>query len=306
MGKVVLHINKLPKIEDAVYFSNRVSVLEPPLIKLPNYYGIVLLNSLYQDGLISKSFFFKLLDILCDLKGFITLSVLESVAPSRYRTFRWLRSFFREEGPPARYNPIIPRLKMLSIAPVLYTMLASDKLNAQALVIDAAESIDSIEEIVNTARAYFAEVHLVVSNLNATLLGLANEVVVNPSLAPTVSYIERYGIKLRGISVEGRIISLKEEESYKPARAIILKPKPIDRLKIALGEDAEAAKDLLSEVASSGVISEQAVLELLNSERIPIRVYFKLIRYGFIKRIVTSGGIQITITEKGLEELTSR
>lgn len=304
-------INYIPRFSNSLYFSNRLRILDNPLIRLKTEYYHILIDALLKDKVIGYMGQRILLEIVPEDKTMIDLKYLEAISPnSLIPIFRQLRRYFRAEGKPSLYNPLIPGLFHTSVIPVLFSVLSNRDelgLGIKNVILDNAE-IFSFEELLLIRYASSllgATLILVVNHPRSDIISLAEKIILSSSFSlKTLSKIigidihELYsGLKIH--CTENGVLAISREEEYKPVPPLTKMPKDLDYVNIVFGDKKDMVYDLISEIYESGsMIGWSSLNELLRTRNIPLSIYNKLVKYGFIEELKSSTGFQVFLTSK--------
>lgn len=302
-------IGILPKINNALYFSNRLNIIDNPTISLEPEYYHVLIHALLQDRLISYREQNILYNILPENEK-ITLKLLEAISPSPlYLIFRYLRRFFRSDNKLSLYNPLIPGIIHTSLLPVLYSIISTkEKINnnIDTIILDNAE-LFSYEEIISVkyvTSIVGAKLILVTNTPKKDILEISEKIVLSPSFS--IKTLERIlGINIQDLFKELKI-KVEENQTITISKGkdtaspiIVKKPEKIDYLSIAFKEEKSQVYDLLSEIYSGGLTISLATLNsFLETRKISLTLYDKIVKYGFLEVIKGTTGVQVFLTPK--------
>ncbi len=311
-----LWIGLVPRQNNAIYFSNRLNILDRPLINLKKEYYHILVKSLLQDRLISYKEQTTLYEIFpFDEDERITLEYLESISPYPMNSiFRYLRKFFRHDGKMSLYNPIIPGFAHISLLPVLYSIFSFEEtINIDTIIIDMTELFSYEEIYLANQVASFLKSKLIIVTENPTreIVSLCDKIILSPSFS--IKILERIlGENISELKKDFKIVfkndSILEvlKKGYSTSSFIVKKPKKIDYLARAFKEESNKVYNLLSEIYESGsIITFGTLLSLLETSNISMSLYNKIIKYGFLQETKGGGGIQVSLTPKAYYILES-
>lgn len=302
-----IYVRELPTLDNSVCISCRIPIADRPLIRLPAQHVHLLARSLVWDGVLTRSSYEALVN-LCEGFEVVDLRLLEALSPDRIRrVFRFLRRFFRSRGEPGRYNPLIHGLYHTSVTPVLCSLLTREEEEIDYIVVDEADNLrrSEVYDLVKISSMLGAELILVCNNPDPSLLSMADSLSMSPSLAADW-ILRKMGLSPEDLEnipmdLKANRVSVEKSGPY-VGFAPVETPPRFDYLKRIFGDSWEDAYMIISELYSSGgFMSQQSLLELLQSNKIGEDVYLQLLRSDFLRLLQSAGGYSVVLTPKGLE-----
>lgn len=316
----MIFLNSLPYLENSIYLTNRLERVDIPSLSIPLKYYHVLIRALYLDGLIGINHAERLLalkrdlDVLCN--DTLSLRVLEAISPEVVCDIIYLlRGYFFGRG--GEILPIIPSIPNTSLVSLLSLSPEEEKID---LIIDCRFlpgkygmpfNTELLHTILSILRSRF-KVHLVVDDISI----INDEIVISPITDKwnVTAFRDKLremvhvsgGSQLRIVNTRLEIMNLNIEWLRDKVSKIMYRPpEELNYLELAFPQYHSQALDILDELWASTFAIERLLIEKIRDDigDVALEVYYKLLRYDFIRRIPSSSGYVVVPSNKGLRAL---
>jgi len=315
-----LVLGGLPKLDNALYITNRLKPTLKPCIFLDKAYSHLLFQALYHDNLISLNDIQEFERIIGELEeDRISLDQLEAFSNRHDNLFLHLRGYFKEydldidESDENIVLPIIPGLVHTSLLQALTYHRRSYVIDIRDFNINLG-FLKSVIQLLNDV--YIVSDKLIINSTEMIIGNVDINILRNLSHEPynfinKVARLEHGRYKIINDSIPEFLSETKFKPSYEH-------PEHVDVIEKAFTEYADDIENLLYNIWTDGFITEQNLLQTLTdlfSERFEdmaetdyaskVTIYL-LLRYSLLEYVNTPAGRQYYVTVKAMRNILQR